>query len=399
MTKQTSRWQKQVFLKGFVLCISLGVACIIGEAFLRFTFPNPTHYNFWTPHLKNIFRPNPEAMPGISDPSALVINSQGIRGDEFAPEDTYRILAIGGSTTECLFLDQAETWTALVQKTLNEETRGHHVWVGNAGLSGRNTRHHLVAMTHYPFKDMEIDAVVFLVGANDLLSRLARNKYDPTAWHTPHAKRTLLSETFSGSYIINPKESFFRKTAIWQFMRKGKWALSARVGKKHVQDDAGKGYVTSRQLRKNSISRRNEMPDLSSALKEYALNIHGAIDRAEQNSIRLIFMTQPCLWQANLSSHLDALLWLGQGPFQTDGSRTYYSPKALEQGMEAYNASLRQVCAERQIECIDLASQLEKDTAVFFDDLHFNESGARKVSHRLSHHMLTRPPFCSPLID
>jgi len=56
------------------------------------------------------------------------------------------------------------------------------------------------------------------------------------------------------------------------------------------------------------------------------------------------------------------------------------------------SASLR-ICQERRVECLDLAPLLEKDTTVFYDDVHFNESGARKVAQAVSRYVLEREPF------
>jgi hypothetical protein len=100
------------------------------------------------------------------------------------------------------------------------------------------------------------------------------------------------------------------------------------------------------------------------------------------------------MWKPNMSKELDALLWLGGiGDFQNENGKVYYSAEALEKGMDQYNNTLLAVCRERQVECIDLSSILEKDTTVFFDDDHYNESGAQKVSRALSNYILSRDPF------
>lgn len=44
--------------------------------------------------------------------------------------------------------------------------------------------------------------------------------------------------------------------------------------------------------------------------------------------------------------------------------------------------------AIEDIECIDL-SCLKKETAAFYDDVYFNESGARKASVALANHILS----------
>ena len=62
----------------------------------------------------------------------------------------------------------------------------------------------------------------------------------------------------------------------------------------------------------------------------------------------------------------------------------------MSKGIESYNDTLLEICSDRQVECINLASRLEKDTTVFYDDCHFNESGARKVSEVLSNSLLSQ---------
>jgi hypothetical protein len=82
-------------------------------------------------------------------------------------------------------------------------------------------------------------------------------------------------------------------------------------------------------------------------------------------------------------------LWFGWGP----GFTYFYSIEALIGGMAAYNNQLLTTCDERQVECVDLATALPKDMTVFYDDVHFNESGAKEVSRVLTDYLLAQPPF------
>jgi hypothetical protein len=155
--------------------------------------------------------------------------------------------------------------------------------------------------------------------------------------------------------------------------------------------------VTWRKHRHEAAKLINKLPDLSSALEEYARNINKMVEIAQKNSIRLIFITQPTLWKPDLSADLDALLWLGGiGDFQMENHPSYYSPEALATGIQKYNDTLLNICQKRHLECVDLASILQKDTTVFYDDVHFNESGARKVSEVLSIYFLSHDPFIRP---
>jgi len=94
-----------------------------------------------------------------------------------------------------------------------------------------------------------------------------------------------------------------------------------------------------------------------------------------------------------MPAELESLLWLGGvDDFQNETGKPYYSVDALYEGIEKYNNVLLKICKVRKVECVDL-SELEKDKTVFYDDVHFNESGARKVATVLAQHILTRPPF------
>jgi lysophospholipase L1-like esterase len=377
-----------------LLCSSVAVALAFGETALRFGFPNG--YYIWPPGLKKVFLPSEDIMPGISGPSRFVTNSAGIRGDDFRSSDTYRILAIGGSTTECLYLDQSETWPLLLQNYLNDAAGHHNVWVGNAGMSGKTTRHHITAMEYMPLRDMRIDMIILLIGVNDFIVRLAQHEqYDPNFVMKPGAGQILVRETFSGgsSYVDAP---FFKKTALWQVTQKAKGILAEKiktdkVAQTNVQDEFAQMYVRLRKHRQEAIEIRDELPELSSAIEEYKRNVNTMIDIAQRKSIRLLFVTQPTMWKADLPDQLERLLWLGGiGDFMNQTSRPYYSAHALAKGMKKYNEALVKVCEERQVECFDLASLLEKDITVFYDDVHFNESGAQKVANALAKYMANR---------
>jgi lysophospholipase L1-like esterase len=348
-------------------------------------------YYLWPPHLKVVFKPSSDVMPGISDDAEFKINSHGIRGDEISPQHTYRVLAIGGSTTMSAYLDQSEMWTYLLQESLNRNGRRHQVWVGNGGLSGATTRHHVIALQYSPLSELRIDAVILLIGINDLSMRLSHDKdYDPDSPETPEAHKELLAQTFRGTYDAYPNDPFYKRTAVWQLLRRAKRLKSYA----HFEDERGRVYISWRDHRKRSTEVRDELPDLSSALKGYANNINKLIDIAQEKSVRPIFMTQPTMWKPGLPDNLNALFWLGGiGDFQRESGRPYYSVAALERGIRLYNDTLLQVCKERHVECLDLASVLEKDTTVFYDDVHFNESGSRKVAKLLSLYMLDHTPF------
>jgi hypothetical protein len=81
----------------------------------------------------------------------------------------------------------------------------------------------------------------------------------------------------------------------------------------------------------------------------------------------------------------------GIGAFQREPGCAYYSPAALAEGLARFNAELAAVAGERGRVLLDLARELDGEPSSFYDDVHFNEAGARRVASFLGRG-LTRPP-------
>jgi lysophospholipase L1-like esterase len=161
-----------------------------------------------------------------------------------------------------------------------------------------------------------------------------------------------------------------------------------------IQDEAGKVYVTWREHRRGAAAVRQMPPDLTRALGEYAENIGTLIDQARGKSVRLILVTQPALWRHGIPPELNDLLWMGGvGNFQNEGGKEYYSVDSPATAMALYNETLMKTCRERRAECFDLAPLVPKDTDAFYDDVHFNEGGARRVADALTKYLREDRPL------
>jgi GDSL-like Lipase/Acylhydrolase family len=152
---------------------AVAVVLVVAELSLRLI--STDLYRVWEPGLHRVFRPLPEAMPGIHGDGHFRTSVDGLRGDAIDDAQDYRLLAIGGSTTESLYLDDSEVWTHLLQRRLNEAPGGGSIWVGNAGKSGHTTRHHRLQVARLLPQHPGIDAILVLAGINDFLRRLARD--------------------------------------------------------------------------------------------------------------------------------------------------------------------------------------------------------------------------------
>lgn len=375
---------KQALFGSLVLIASLGVSLIVAELVLqRFS---ATMYFVLAPGLKQQFRPVPDTMPGVSGPSVFSVNAVGTRGTEWSDDHRVRILAVGGSTTECLYLDDSEAWPHLLEQRINEELGAGTAWVGNVGRSGHNTRNHILQVEKLLDQFPGVDLLILMIGINDLALRLLHESdFIPLREESGKYRQKLFYRSFALIPPMEPELPFFQRLALWQQMRKFKKVVLEPESADNMQDTAGEIYKEWRSFRQSAPDYRDELPDLSSALTEYAQNIDTIIDGAREHGTHVMLLTQPSLYKEDLEKELADLLWFGGvDNFMAAPGSEYYSVSAMKRGLDAYNDVLLSACNQPDVSCVDLAAKLPKDTSVFYDDVHLNESGARKVAEILA---------------
>jgi hypothetical protein len=83
-------------------------------------------------------------------------------------------------------------------------------------------------------------------------------------------------------------------------------------------------------------------------------------------------------------SELARLVAGGLGPIKTWCThQRYFSPRALAEGMQAFNDVLRDVCRAPDMLCRDLAAVVPPRAEYFYDDMHLSEAGARLVAEQV----------------
>jgi hypothetical protein len=251
-----------------------------------------------------------------------------------------------------------------------------------------------------------IHAVLMLVGLNDLtVALMSSDEYvQPKAISDPGARREQARKTFvmePGSwheprtdYLLAKNAAWHKRTAIWQLLKRARIVVESRFAHRLTQDEGGLVLNAWREHRRESKHRRDDLPDLSPALAEYRRNLDAVVDAAERHSTRLVLVTQPALWRSDLSAEDEDRLWLGGiGDFQVESQRTYYTVDALRRALDRFNGVLLEVCSDRGVECLDLASRIPRTSTIFFDDVHFTEEGARAVAREIASYMKGLPPF------
>jgi lysophospholipase L1-like esterase len=341
----------------------------------------------WRPGTRLVFRPDLRKFPGVSSVSHFRANEFGLRGPSLpSGKGVYKIVAMGGSTTLCLMLDDQKTWPQQLMDIMNHRQSNLPVWVSNAGVNGHTATHHLMLLRSLPIL-RDANLALFMVGMNDFQFTLS-HEGAPTQALLDAGADQFRWEMLAGTYSPYP---LYRRLRIYRFFRR---ASDVAVERTNQEDQ--KETLNESELRRLRGSRPAiPMPDISLGLAEYRQRFQDIATECHQLAVRCLFLTQPSIWRPDLPVDSQSLLlfgWVGP-PFQPRG---HVSMADLQTGLDSYNQVMLDMCKEGNAECLDLASTLPKDNSVFYDDVHFTEVGARLVAEEIATYLLSKPPFQQP---
>jgi hypothetical protein len=372
-----------------VTVVSLVIVLALVEAASRVLLPNL--FFVWPPNFRMTFDAGPN-IAGVEFPSVLSINAQGMRGDALDESHRYRILAVGGSTTICVYLDDERAWPQLVQHRMNDALGTGTVWVGNAGRPGHMTTEHLLQVEALLAQHPEIDAVMLLIGINDLIRHLPDARSGKSVARAMDAKQAVRM-AFSFYPGWDDETPWYKRNIFVRVWEMANWHPWGRGDPKQIRPEDAKGEFVAmmRDFRMHASRYEPSLPDLEAGRSAYASRVNELIDIAERAEVDIILMTQPVLWRSGLNATERKSLWLGGPPigkFRMGAS--YFSAKALSDGMKVYNETLLGICEARGIDCLDLDVAIPRTARVFYDDAHFTDHGSKLVSEVVAKHLLTR---------
>ena len=276
-------------------------------------------------------------------------DERGLRG---APRDlsTVDLLTLGGSTTDQIYLDDAETWQARLEQLAAAE--GQQLRVVNAGLDGQTTVGHRLALESWLPELEGLSerpagqglAVLVYAGVNDFY---LPTDADPATWSATRrfvAERSLLLHL---GHVLG-----------------GWWAVQTRyelLG--HRQVDWGAQTWTHQGLH----------PDAAALVAPQAAafgeRLRGLLPALEALGARPIFVTQRFA------------AWERRGEQVVGVSRRFRMAGAELNGVDvhaamgAFNEATRAVCAEVGGTCVDVAETCPIPSASFYDWVHPDPEG------------------------
>ena len=303
------------------------------------------------------------------DYDSLIIhkkNSLGYRGEEMPSDSSYtKVIVVGGSTTECFFVTENKAWPQVFQ----QETRRANpkFWVNNAGLNGHSTFGHLILLKDIIVKQKP-DYVYFLVGVNDM-DRSDLNDFD--------------GRYLKGTSVNMEKNSWFKNAFLTLSNNSEVFNLIYNVSKA-IKARNQKIFVDQKVILKKSdtlalspTASKNVLDAQKKLVPAYQQRIQSLIDVCLQHKIKPVFLTQPLLYGEGIDPKTGIDLATHRVSEQMNGE--LYWKK-----LELYNEATRKTCLANKVDLIDLAYLLPKNSAYFFDEMHFSNEGSIQVGKIIS---------------
>ena len=286
-------------------------------------------------------------------------NSLGFRG---APpprdfQDYLTIITIGGSTTECFYLSDGRTWPDLLGQNLSREF--NRVWVNNAGLDGATTYRHLILMEDY-VAQLRPKVVLFLIGINDVGAGNLEAAVRPPG----HDLRRRWQGLLNRSEVYALGQNLYR------------YSVAQGRGLHHTEIDLRTAGTLNLPPGKASKMLRDYEAD---SLPFFAARLEKLVKVCRDHGIEPVLITQPTLYGPGV----DPVTGVDLGAVRVGDKNGRF----MFQVIDLYNGVTRQVAQTNGVLLIDLARELPRNSAIYYDYLHYTEPGAAAVAGILDRHL------------
>ena len=280
-------------------------------------------------------------------------NSLGFRGPEPPRDfdDHLTVVAVGGSTTECLYLSDGTSWPERLGTELSPYFR--RLWVNNAGLDGHSTFGHLLLLDQIVLR-LRPKVLVFLIGLNDV------NRELPTGREVATGHAPLIHRLARHSAIV----------ANALDMRRHLEARELNLGHREVDLVHTPQMEADRPRALALVARHRER-----SLPGYRSRVRELVAAARAHGIEPVLLTQPALYGGEKDDVTGVnLRWI-----EVDAKQRIYGALAWRV-LEEYNDVVREVGRTEDVLVVDVARELPKSSRLFYDFVHFADAGAREVA-------------------
>jgi hypothetical protein len=275
------------------------------------------------------------------------------------PEPQLTLAFLGGSTTECAYVEEENRFPYLVGR-LVEKTTGLRTNSYNAGKAGNTSLHSLDVFLNkvIPVKP---DVAIMLHNVNDLAVLI----FEKTFW-TKNPYRSPLVEIKPSfkTAMKNVEDSFhiIRDLSIPHLSRQLKYFYHYLTGNSSNVDEFKQARSHKIQIDKNRL------------VSEFSMNLQTFINISRARKITPALMTM-----ANrLKDHPDPFILALERTTVEAGTGLNY--KDFKNLIDLFNQTIREVAAANSVLVIDLDRKVPKEKELMYDFVHLNDAGSKYVS-------------------
>lgn len=276
-------------------------------------------------------------------------NSRGYRGEEIEtpkPQETYRIFALGGSTTYGNSLQPFEAYPAQLQQILHENYGYNHIEVVNAGVNSYSSYDSLANLT-YRVLDDEPDMIIIYHGVNDVRARLV----EPESYSGLNLQR--------GIWSTEQIDSLYGGSTLWRFLRIQIGVLSNPTNFETFLSTSSD--VIRCPFRLDSycepLQQESQLVLDANPPLYFERNFRNMAAIAEANGADVIFST----WA----------YYTGETPYDN-----FMSPEHMQNGVDEQNEIVRSLGEELAVSVIDFAENVPENGDFWIDGMHLMAEGA-----------------------
>jgi lysophospholipase L1-like esterase len=281
-------------------------------------------------------------------------NALGFRGPMPPADfkDYLTIVTIGGSTTECFYLSDGRAWPALLGRELSRNFK--RVWLNNAGLDGATTYRHLILLEDYVDK-LRPKVVLFLIGINDV----SAGNLEEAGKHPGHYLRNLWRS------LLYRSEAYCLEQNLYHYL------IAQRRGLKHEEINLSK--VGTLKHPSKALEQQTIQDYRTNSLPYFARRVEKLVRLCRTHGIEPVLITQPTLYGPGIDPVTGVNL-------ATIKVRDNFNGRMMFDFIELYNNVTRQVAQKEGVLLIDLAREMPRNSAYYYDYLHYTEAGAAEVA-------------------
>ncbi|HMJ57920.1 MAG TPA: hypothetical protein VK467_02210, partial [Gemmatimonadales bacterium] len=263
---------------------------LLAEVACRWWLRHRSGYYVWPPGKRLEVRLDRDVFPDGERSVRFDVNADGERGGDVpSPDGLYRILATGGSATECYALDQPTSWPGALEGLLRTPDKLHalgarRVHVGNIGRSYIGSAELDFVLERVLPQYRRLDAIVIMVGAGDVVQWLEEGA--PPSLPPAHIPAGRI-------FSRHPEQRFGWKPSQWALIEVGRRLRRSLLRPREVEERAGAWYATARRMRAEAKEIRTRVPDPAVMVDRFEHHFRRVLSRAKGHAERVIVARQP----------------------------------------------------------------------------------------------------------